>query len=233
MANLPETTGATYPTVRQIENGEAQAGGLNGLWNEHAKAMIERTNSLKSRLDGSGVALDGLASITDFNAVTKAGTYRSATGIPNAPLSNTSFTLLHMPAADTSAATQLAFGSASDRVFWRRRTGGTWGAWREIWSGAQPTVQLGSSGYQVLPSGLLLQWGLVSSTHGGSVTFPVAFPSACYGVTLGDEAINTTAAVAHVLSVSNRSTTGFTISMVRHDADTSTGTAFFYMALGI
>lgn len=47
MANLTETSGATYPPVRQIENGEAQAGGENGLWNEHAKVMVERTNNLK------------------------------------------------------------------------------------------------------------------------------------------------------------------------------------------
>ena len=51
MANLPETSGATYPAVRQIENGEPQAGGANGLWNEHAKGLIERTNNLKRRLD--------------------------------------------------------------------------------------------------------------------------------------------------------------------------------------
>ncbi len=233
MANLPETSGATYPPVRQIENGEAQAGGLNGLWNEHAKAMIQRTNNLKTRIDEAGVALDGLASITDFNAVTKAGSYRASTGTPNAPLSNTSFTLLHLPAADTSAATQLAFGSATDRVFWRRKTAGVWSGWREFWAGWQAATQFGTSGYQMMPSGLMLQWGLVSSTHGGVITFPVAFPTFCYGVTLGDEAINTTAAVAHVLSVSARAPTGFTISMVRHDADTSTGTAFFYMALGL
>lgn len=47
---LPETTGSTYPTPRQIENGEAQAGGLDGLWNEHAKNMVERTNWLKTAI---------------------------------------------------------------------------------------------------------------------------------------------------------------------------------------
>ena len=51
MANLPETSGATYPVMRQIESGESQAGGANGLWNEHAKGLIERTNNLKRRLD--------------------------------------------------------------------------------------------------------------------------------------------------------------------------------------
>ena len=35
-------------------------------------------------------------------------------------------------------------------------------------------------GYQKFPGGLILQWGL--STEGAAVTFPVAFPTACYGV---------------------------------------------------
>ncbi len=51
MANLIETNGVTYPEVRQIENGELQAGGPNGLWNEHAKAFVERTNHLKRRIE--------------------------------------------------------------------------------------------------------------------------------------------------------------------------------------
>lgn len=47
----------------------------------------------------------------------------------------------------------------------------------------------GVDGYQVLPSGLILQWGTVlgSLVAGvGTVTLPIAFPTAFYGVSLGD-----------------------------------------------
>lgn len=45
---------------------------------------------------------------------------------------------------------------------------------------------LASSGYQKLPGGLILQWGSLIVPGGGqTVTFPIAFPSVCYGVYTG------------------------------------------------
>lgn len=55
MADLPESSGLTFPLVRQIENGEAQQGGALGLWNEHAVRMIERTRFLRNRIDALGL----------------------------------------------------------------------------------------------------------------------------------------------------------------------------------
>ena len=47
---------------------------------------------------------------------------------------------------------------------------GDWGAWAEAWLG-QPAVQsLGASGYQRLPSGLLIQWGQFTGTTSASLT---------------------------------------------------------------
>lgn len=43
---------------------------------------------------------------------------------------------------------------------------------------------LGTSGYQKLPGGLIIQWGWVSNGGGAAVgvTFPIAFPNACINV---------------------------------------------------
>jgi hypothetical protein len=50
-------------------------------------------------------------------------------------------------------------------------------------SGIDPGSLLGTSGYQELPGGFLLQWGRNQITSGGqTITFPLAFTSACYGV---------------------------------------------------
>lgn len=43
---------------------------------------------------------------------------------------------------------------------------------------------LASSGYQKLPSGLIIQWGVFSTPAGtGTITFPVAFPSSMASIT--------------------------------------------------
>jgi hypothetical protein len=56
-------------------------------------------------------------------------------------------------------------------------------------SGLLTATQLGASslaasGYQKLPSGLIIQWGFFQNTASGSgsVAFPIAFPIACLGV---------------------------------------------------
>jgi len=44
----------------------------------------------------------------------------------------------------------------------------------------------GQTGYQVMPGGLILQWGRFTASANGStnVTFPLEFPNACYAVTV-------------------------------------------------
>lgn len=43
---------------------------------------------------------------------------------------------------------------------------------------------LGANGYQKLPGGLILQWGSIGTIAGRvAVTFPIAFPMACRGIT--------------------------------------------------
>jgi hypothetical protein len=41
------------------------------------------------------------------------------------------------------------------------------------------------NGYQKLPSGIIIQWGYVSSS-GGNVTFPLAFPTGCWVIVAGN-----------------------------------------------
>jgi hypothetical protein len=56
---------------------------------------------------------------------------------------------------------------------------------------------LAANGYQKLPSGLLVQWGLTGATVAGQVnTFPIAFPSAVFAVTAAIAATSASAAIA-------------------------------------
>ncbi|KTR07327.1 hypothetical protein NS365_04525 [Aureimonas ureilytica] len=60
-----------------------------------------------------------------------------------------------------------------------------------IWEDKAAPKSLASIGYQVLPSGLIVQWGSVSLAssngvdHTGSATFPTTFPTECAQVVLG------------------------------------------------
>lgn len=63
---------------------------------------------------------------------------------------------------------------------------------------------LTTSGYQKLPSGLIIQWGISTTAASGAVavTFPITFPTACYIVTTGlnNPSNNTTGATSNTVS---------------------------------
>ena len=62
-------------------------------------------------------------------------------------------------------------------------------SWFAVGGTVQTTFSrvLGTNGYQRLSNGLIIQWGTATATVAGTaVAFPVAFPNACYAVTLGN-----------------------------------------------
>lgn len=96
---------------------------------------------------------------------------------------------------------------------------------------------LGTSGYQKLPGGLILQWmsvtGTVGSTLLGTRSFPMTFPSAVYGVVSNLPTYG--GAQAYVHHVVAASTSQYTINADTWDAGTGAGgTATMHIfALGI
>jgi hypothetical protein len=91
---------------------------------------------------------------------------------------------------------------------------------------------IGANGYQKLPSGLIIQWGVFVSSASAdtSVTFPIAFPSACRSVTLGPIA-GTPAAYIATLTGSGGTTTGF-VAGCWTTTPTRAGTSVYWMAIG-
>lgn len=91
---------------------------------------------------------------------------------------------------------------------------------------------LGSSGYQKLPGGLIIQWGKTSALSGWtSVTFPISFSSAVYSINatmalssqatlLGAAAINTGAVT----------TSGFSVALI--NATTTVNQPIYWIAIG-
>jgi len=62
-----------------------------------------------------------------------------------------------------------------------------------------------ASGYQKLPGGIIVQWGTGSGTLGASVTFPIAFPTACRAVVGSDQA------GFQIFGYTSRTASGFTL----------------------
>jgi hypothetical protein len=89
---------------------------------------------------------------------------------------------------------------------------------------------LGANGYQKLPGGLILQWGLVSVVGTGGTTwnFPTPFTTACYGVLA---MCNTGSGTAGPTSVLAASSLTLTSALVDFHDDTDVFVVFA-VALG-
>ncbi len=64
---------------------------------------------------------------------------------------------------------------------------------------------LTSSGYQKLPGGLIIQWGVTAAASSGSITFPISFPNSCFNVLMLLKGSENT-----VIYVTGTTTSGFT-----------------------
>jgi len=93
---------------------------------------------------------------------------------------------------------------------------------------ANLSSSLGANGYQTLPGGLKLQWGFRSAASGTvSVTFPIAFSSACYSVTATRA---TGGADFWPPQIQSISTTGFTYIQ---SGNTTANMPVYWMAIGL
>lgn len=183
--------------------------------------------------------LDGLDSVeflrsaitgTDWNVV-DATHAKLISAADNGPVAGTSYIGLSIANAGGGAYAQ-QIAARNGVIYYRSQENGAWGAWNKLWhanndgagSGldadlvrglpADFTASLAANGYQKFPSGLLLQWGEDTVTHaesGGSVsvTFPVAFPTACRQILLtprNPSSLNNNGSLASYVS---KSLTGF------------------------
>ena len=183
MVNLPETSGETYPELRQIENGERQAGGSNGLWNEHAKALLERDNWLRSSsllTEGDQVAtgLKALERLTVGGTIVIADETLARAQVNG--FMRTGNIYLHSHTADDA---RQPVQPAASSFLMRRVADGrlAYGvASAVVWTDADAARVRATSGYERLPSGLILQWTTVTvaaSATSASGSFPISFPA--------------------------------------------------------
>jgi hypothetical protein len=91
-----------------------------------------------------------------------------------------------------------------------------------------------SSGYQMFPSGLILQWGVINSISAGSfaaISFPISFPNAIVSVQVCSTTTAGSATATRALAIASGTfgNSGFTVN----DNSTIGGSkAGFYLAIG-
>ncbi|QGH72498.1 MAG: tail fiber protein [Myoviridae sp. ctThM1] len=92
---------------------------------------------------------------------------------------------------------------------------------------------LGTTGWQKLPGGLLLQWGRSNITASPTnIAFPTPFTSQCFVVT--GTAINNVAGTAEVMEVNTFSSTSFGASIIRgSDGNAITTSSIHWVAIGL
>ncbi|HDR9156151.1 TPA: hypothetical protein QDB05_002635 [Burkholderia vietnamiensis] len=91
-------------------------------------------------------------------------------------------------------------------------------------------ASLASSGYQKLPSGLIIQWGQINAPNQSTVTitYPIAFPTVCLGVwqSTYNDTVGSTDAARRTTSPSPKTTMTFRIT------NSDGGTSVQWLAVG-
>lgn len=92
-------------------------------------------------------------------------------------------------------------------------------------------ISLGSSGFQVLPGELIIQWAEISvSGSGSSHSFPIPFPHSCFGIVCSDSFSTGAESTTHAVATYNWSPSGFNAASSNNTA--ANDTTAFYIALG-
>jgi len=236
-AQIPRLEDGWWPT-----GGAVNPAADGGLMNWQAGLLANRTAFLKGVIDGAGLGAAAVPLVTLNSAQARlTGSYRFASGDANTPASGVAGTV-EVIAASAGAVNQMAFDSASSRMWTRFWNGTVWSAWSEIWRTTGTESLLAANGWQRFPSGLIMQWGAASlivtnttfSTVGAAVTFPTTFPTACRQVLVSVSGPIGEAGQILVASY-GLGNTGTTIAMARMFGDNGGATEttqVSYLAIG-
>ena len=94
--------------------------------------------------------------------------------------------------------------------------------------------QLAENGYQKLPSGLIIQWGLATPTNGTVINFPIQFPNAVRHHSWGGPnhpQYNESGSLISTFGLSGFTTSSFTTSSFTARS-TGTPAVTYWMAIG-
>ncbi len=195
--------------------------------------LIETNTELKEFFEGIRAAMeqrfDSSTTVSDLDAVDKSGFYNHSPAASNRPLDGYDGRVLHI-ATEGGEWSQLDVIGGNTIAFRDRDNGAAAPTpWRFGWFGQRPSQQVAESGYQVMPSGLILQWGRATGLDGTQVEFPLEFPNAAFSVTCTENEHD------KFIGAGNLTATGFIAKMGNADGtprNSGNNSAFYWMAVG-
>lgn len=136
--------------------------------------------------------------VTDFNNALTEGQYLIAGTIPNAPVSGVRYGILLVNVSYGTAHNNCdnwiwqEYYDTNGNRFWRYKVNNSsWTGWTRKIDGSGFSNSFNDNGYQKLPSGLIVQWGIVSKhlkggengMHFVDVNYPIRFPNKALCIT--------------------------------------------------
>ncbi|SNZ11917.1 Phage tail-collar fibre protein, partial [Persephonella hydrogeniphila] len=236
-----DTSSTSHADIRteidNIKNGNTTVGNADKL------DGLNSVNFIKALFHAGAVAN------TDLNSLVEAQTVYCDTTNTNLPSSYAGYLLVFGNGSNRIG--QLFLSQDGNLYFRRSDDGVNWSPWGKVWFNGNDGVNSGldadllrglpadfgsslaSSGYQKLPSGLIIQWGIVprGSNDGTiSVAFPIAFPNSVFGVGVSANSIGLTD--ARISRVHNVSLTGFDSVVDYFNTARDAGYSEFWVAIG-
>jgi hypothetical protein len=223
----------------------------SGLFECHWDAQFNKNISLDGILYCNGVmqtkGATKIADNSDFNDLREPGSYIVSGTAAMATLSNRpsdaagKLIVSHITGSTYNGAAwsylSQEFYTISSHVYQRLvYTEGTANAWKftewRLVAGDMPRL-LEGSGYQKLPSGVIIQWGsgsLAASTSYVALTFPIAFPTRCFSVICQNAFLNSRD-ISYSIAGANQN--GFTAyPFTSAGVIPTVASAFYWIAIG-
>lgn len=178
-------------SIIRYDGAALQAGDLKGMvvltWDGTNYRVLNLPSSLPAEqlIFGSPNSNAVTNWTTGINNITKTGPYFIQGDLTNTPAGSGGYCTHIAHAENTTNATQY-FSTQGSSDLWHRTKSGTWGAWNKTATTTGYASSLTANGYIKFPDsfgGWMVQWGTYSGgAQSPTITFPVAFPSACVGV---------------------------------------------------
>ncbi|WP_217352005.1 hypothetical protein, partial [Ruegeria sp. HKCCD8929] len=97
---------------------------------------------------------------------------------------------------------------------------------------AAGSVVLSADGYQILPSGLIIQWRSVEVNGEETVTLPITFPNGIFHAYVSDHITDGSVGNAHYLGTNTLTNSSVNVVSLRHSDLTASGSTVRLLAFG-
>ena len=162
-------------TVTDASQAEAEAGSIT----TRAMSPLRVSQAIAARLADQGLPIG--VTVSDLDAAISG----VATGgaVANSPIANPVALTLGRDATNRAQVLATSYASVPRLFLRNKQFSGGYTDWSEAWLGRAGDQSLAASGYQRLPSGLLIQWGQFTGTTSASLTNNGIFESDLINVT--------------------------------------------------